>query len=675
MSTKFDKAKWKAAKSAEFVSAMNGSVLGKHKSIVDRLKQEYDKLLDNVLQSPNSTNETKANNELKLKKSDRFFTVFAGVSLFIVDTLTNVAELHDLPIDISGSSMDEGNDTLYFDIEKNQLALLLKSFLGETAEALTMMKVLKFVNKGAGQLIQKTMQHIDFGNFSITDAIVKNHAIIIDYRNIDSDELKERKYIIHKADKIFDFALDSHWNNIKSDMDTLDRVIFAKTEIPKIKLLKAKIPIEFIFYRNNHPLGGTYDKTLEFRNGKGENEEKVISVLKRVNRNYIDYLQFNENPQKLLANYYANYGSDAANIINEINTDEDISDGEKAAAYALKNLKGYVLKDEMNDGKGTAEYLNRELYSEKHLNARANFFETFIKMKTMKEKIDFGSGFNDIEPVKTKISYMDTATGEFIQANDGFPIKNIVFVNGDYETKVGRVEIYGYSDDNKITATRGDVHVEGGLGSDTITTGSGDDTIYTNAAIDDRYDQEDNSVNNIVRAGSGNDTIYGSKGMDEIYGEDDDDTIYGKDGDDKLDGGKGNNWIFAGKGSDTININADSAYTNHIYTHTDSKDGEDRDDFSNENHVTITQGYSFLSTSHSYIYGGRGKDVVTITGGVSTINLGDGNNVVTIKDSKGSNKITTGSGNDTINIIGEKDVNEITLGGGNDIVNIGGAST
>ncbi|WP_299030430.1 calcium-binding protein, partial [uncultured Campylobacter sp.] len=662
---KFNKGEWKAEKLSKFSKSLKNSAIGKCNAIVDRLNKEYESTLDRILQSNGVDTAEKADEELQSNKFCKFFSIVENGFIWTINTISTAVEYHKLPVDLSGSSIDDGNKNLYPDIEKSSLTFLLKSILGEEIETAIVVKILKFAGRIVGAL-DDTMEElgnmitntIDFEELDISNAFLRNHTIIVHYKDINTNATKERKYILYKSDKIFDYALNTVWGEVKADMDNLDRVIFTRNDTP----------IEFIWH-NKYYQKPKYDKTLEFRNGKGANEEKVISVLKRVDRNYIEYLQFaNGDPKELLANYYANYGVGAGDIINEI------GDNKEVPAYALKNLKGYVLKDEMNDGKGTAEYLNRELYSEKHLNARVNFFETFIKMKTMKEKIDFGSGFNDIEPVKTKISYTDTATGEFIQANDGFPIKNIVFVNGDYETKVGRVEIYGYSDDNKITATRGDVHVEGGLGSDTITTGSGDDTIYTNAAIDDKYDIEDDSVNNIVHAGSGNDTIYGSKGMDEIYGEDDDDTIYGKDGDDKLDGGKGNNWIFAGKGSDSINISADSAYTNHIYTHTDSKDGEDRDDFSNENHVTITQGYSFLSTSHSYIYGGRGKDVVTITGGVSTINLGDGNNVVTIKDSKGSNKITTGSGNDTINIIGEKDVNEITLGGGNDIVNIGGAS-
>ena len=282
-------------------------------------------------------------------------------------------------------------------------------------------------------------------------------------------------------------------------------------------------------------------------------------------------------------------------------------------------------------------------------------------MKTMKEKIDFGSGFNDIEPVKTKISYTDTATGEFIQANDGFPIKNIVFVNGDYETKVGRVEIYGYSDDNKITATRGDVYVEGGLGSDTITTGSGDDTIYTNAAIDDKYDIEDDSVENTVNAGNGDNTIYGSKGKDIVTTGKDDDKIYAGGGSDTINSGKGNDIIYtggksensgdfdkesdenivvAGRGSDTI---YGSKARDIIY-------GDDQENEGNGWSISIDRDTIYGYGGDDRIYGGNDSD--HIDGGIGKDELygGDDDDFLYDGNDNDEDKLYGGEGYDTYGV-------------------------
>ena len=654
---KFNKGRWKAEKLSEFGKSLKNSAIGRYNAIVDKLNKEYESILDRVLQSNGVDTVEKADKELKSSKFRKIFSIVGKGVVWTIDTVGNAIEYHKLPVDLSGSSIDNGNKNLYPDIEKNSFIFLLKSILGEEIETVTFAKVLKWAGRIVGDL-DDTMEElgnmitktIDFEEFDISNAFLRNHAIIVNYKDTNTNATKERKYILYKSDKIFDYALNTVWSEVKADMDNLDRVIFTRNDTP----------IEFIWHnRKTSDKDKIPDKTLEFRIDR--NEDKIISVLKRVDRDYIKYLQFNENPQKLLANYYANYGSDAANIINEINTDKDISDGEKVAAYALKNLKGYVLKDEMNDGKGTAEYLNRELYSKKHLDARANFFETFIKMKTMKEKIDFGSGFNDIEPVKTKISYMDTATGEFIQANDGFPIKNIVFVNGDYETKVGRVEIYGYSDDNKITATRGDVHVEGGLGSDTITTGSGDDTIYTNAAIDDEYDSEDDSVENTVNAGNGDNTIYGSKGKDIVTTGKDDDKIYAGGGSDTINSGKGNDIIYtggksensgdfdkesdenivvAGRGSDTI---YGSKARDIIY-------GDDQENEGNGWSISIDRDTIYGYGGDDRIYGGNDSD--HIDGGIGKDELygGDDDDFLYDGNDNDEDKLYGGEGYDTYGV-------------------------
>lgn len=648
----FEKGKWKAEKLAEFKKALSNSPLGKYQNAIDEMEAKYTAILDRVLQTDSVTTQADAENELKSQKNRKAFLTFVDKSMYVIDTAINVVKFHELPIDVSGSSMDDGNENLYYDIDKDELLFFAKSMLGDAVSLISSAAILKLarIKLGTGEnFVGEVIKHvIDFGEFDLSKAILENHVIKVDYKDKDTHETQERKYILYKADKIFDFALDDVWSSVKADMDNLDRTIFTRNNTP----------VEFIWHNRAFANTNKEDKTLEFRTGR--EEEKIASVLKRVDSEYIKFLDFGSSPISLVRNYYANYGANAGSVL----TDLDIkNDKQQHAAYAFKNLKGYALKNE----KETTEYQDMDIYSGEHKNDRLAFFQTQINIKVNRNPADR-------QDLTIRNSYYDTATDIFIQHhNNGFsPVKNIAFVDGTYSNSVGRQTIYGYSNADTITATSSDnVYVEGGLGSDTIKTGSGNDIIYTNAHIDDKFDTEDESTTNTVNAGAGNDTIHGSNGIDIIKGEDGDDTIYGKKGDDILDGGKGDDWIYGGAGSDTISAEGGKKYLivgdteKHIYTHTDSKDGEDLDTENDTNTVNITNG------TKNFIYGGKGNDIVTITGGENILSLDNGDNVVTITNST-QNTITTKDGKDIVTIENSQH-SSINIGDGENIVNITGS--
>ena len=618
----FKKGKWKTEKLVELRNTLKNSPLGKYQTIIDKIEAEYTTMLDSVLQTNNVNTKEDAENQLKSRIKRKKILFFVDKSMYLIDTANNVVKFHELPVDISGSSIDDGNENLYPDIDRDELLFLAKSVLGDLVSYLTGARVLKAIlkpNDTFGRLLDNTISVVDFGEFDISKVFLKNHIIKVDYKDIDSNEAKERKYILYRADKIFDFALDDVWSSVKADLDSLNRTIFTRNN---------DTPVEFIWHKEAYSGSNKKDKTLEFRTGR--DEEKIVSVLKRVDSEYVKFLDFGSSPIELVANYYSNYGTNASSVIVDLeNYKKKVN-----AAYAFKNLKGYVLANETNSN----EYQNMNIYSQEHKDDRLAFFQTHINIQVNRK-------LADRQNLEIRNSYYDTSMGIFIQHNNnGFaPIKNVVFVDGEYSNSVDRQVIYGYSNADTITATNSyDVYIEGGLGSDTIKTDSGNDTIYTNARINDKFDTETADTTNTVNSGAGNDHIYGSNGIDEINAQDGDDWLYGKKGDDILDGGKGIDHIFGGAGSDTINAESGE---NYIYTHTDSDTGEDLDTKNDTNTVDIK------NATKNFIYGGRGIENITIDSGRSHIYTKENDDIVTISNGE-LNEIYLGAGSDTLSING-----------------------
>ncbi|WP_297990140.1 calcium-binding protein, partial [uncultured Campylobacter sp.] len=293
---------------------------------------------------------------------------------------------------------------------------------------------------------------------------------------------------------------------------------------------------------------------------------------------------------------------------------------------------------------------------------------------------------NNLNPHKDRLSngiiYLlgggaDTATGTD---------KDDILIGGDgsdtlYGDKGDDIIFAGNRSKDKSKDNGSDISpntLYGGAGNDRLYGSSGDDTIYADTNKDYIFveDQDelaanfdDTNTTNYLYGNSGSDTLIGSRGTDYLYADSeefkdkatDTNTLVGKEGDDHIFGGNGINNIFGGSGNDTISA---KGVINNIYTHSDSINGMDQDYAKGaSNTVTINR-----ENSVNKIYGGRGKDVVTIEQSKqNTLNLGDGDNIINIT-SASINNISTGAGKDTITVNGG--VNVLNLGDGENTVNL-----
>ena len=626
----FNKEIWKAQKLSSFRLNMKAQLAGQIQDpseLIDKLSDEYEATIDKMFadhaqMSMEIQTEIQANKALK----DYYAKVggYKDNMLIFIDIIKENVSLSRCPIDISGSSMDDGNDKLFPVIDKNAIAYFFKTVLGEAVD-------LVFNINKVGKLL-------NYGGVSLGDAFIKNHLITVDYKN-SGYMTRERKYIVYNAGNDFDIVLNKFWSDISTDMKYLNRVIFTRNDTP----------VEFVFQEVEY--NTQFTNVIEFRE---KDEYKIASVLKRVNfpnTNEKSYMIFkHRNPQnedQLLLNYYKNrnFETDQSSIMGDLkNSNEIIA---SAVRYCLKELEAYALLDH----KEVDEYKNLDIYSKQHLSDRIRFLHRVV-FDNMKQGTANNEFFLDIKGNAVNKA-IDNSNGLFY----GTIVKSTIFVDGVYDDtknpyKNLPADIYGYSGDDTINASNHykGVHVFSGLGSDNITTGEGNDIIYTNDSIADKTndsiadknDLENSDTTNTVHAGAGNDAIYGSNGIDKIYGEDGDDTIYGKKGDDILDGGKGIDHIFGGAGSDTINAESGE---NYIYTHTDSDTGEDLDTKNDTNTVDIK------NATKNFIYGGRGIENITIDSGRSHIYTKENDDIVAISNGE-LNEIYLGAGSDTLSING-----------------------
>ena len=111
----FNKGKWRDIKKAEFRKSLKNSMLGKHDKIVDKICDWHSSILDEVLSAKDINTIEKAEKELKNIKYAKAFFIFSGATLFIFDSVNSIVEYKNLPVDTTGSSIDDGNNKLYPD--------------------------------------------------------------------------------------------------------------------------------------------------------------------------------------------------------------------------------------------------------------------------------------------------------------------------------------------------------------------------------------------------------------------------------------------------------------------------------------------------------------------------------------------------------------------------------
>ena len=281
-----------------------------------------------------------------------------------------------------------------------------------------------------------------------------------------------------------------------------------------------------------------------------------------------------------------------------------------------------------------------------------------------------------------------TATGsaEVYNYSDGVTITgddsgNVIYNYGKdvtIECKGGNDTVYNMGDNvtikgvtgqNEIYSTGDNVKViELVDGNNKIETDDGDDTIKVNDRGE--TDTEDRYYNNI-NAGGGNNYIYNSNvELSTITTGDGNDTIITGGGNSYSNSWRGHTSINAGDGDNKITVNTEMSYC-YIY----SGDGND--------YVTITgNGYSnaislgggadsFIGgVSHSTVNVGSGDDSVSLNtdSQYNVIWLSGGNDIIRLDKAAGHHTITGGAGDDTIYSKGISNKFMYTSGDGNDVI-------
>lgn len=254
--------------------------------------------------------------------------------------------------------------------------------------------------------------------------------------------------------------------------------------------------------------------------------------------------------------------------------------------------------------------------------------------------------------------------------------------NDTLDGGAGDDTLHGEAGDDSILGGAGNDLIYGGAGADTVLFGSGNDTVYGgdgNDLIDDVFGGQENGANQIfggagndsVWAGNDNDTVQGEAGDDVLNGEAGDDQLFGGDGNDVLAGGAGNDLLDGGQGADVM----------------DGGDGND----TLIGGIGNDQMAGGLGTDRFILDDNHGAD--TITGGE---NAGDldvvdatavaGNLTVTVSgletgtisgaglttDFNQIERLELGSGNDTVTVASGSDAIELDGGVGIDNLTING---
>ena len=657
---KFDRAKFIKEKVSEYAPKIadviakvsNGDATGAMKAAEDIMMSVFEELIDDSVKNSDEA-ERKTTESFKKKLG-----IYLDGKWIVIDYIIDHVKFNTFKLNHDGSSYGEAisrgqNTNLRPYIDRSSMLYGFKEIFGLVADTL-----IDRLSYGA------------VGFFvSIKDIATANHSIVIDYKDKDSHVTKERKYVIYNAKgnaraNVYEAILRSHWDDIGQDIHnpSLNRVIVGTD--------KSDSDAEMVFYRE---YGDRSDlkNTFEIRKGKGD--DVLVPFLKRLKVGFEDdknaHVKFgSDDPKEIVANYFANFGAGASRVSGDLQREDKKL--KLAAAYALETLKGYALAGSAPK----SEYTNLQIHSKKHIEDRISMLSRIVS-----------TGFD----AQGDILFKDLIN-EIYQSNlDNGEInhrKEIIFgSNGGNKitTKAQSSYIYAMGGDDTIVAVSSDSYIEGGEGSDRITTGPGKDTIYTNADINPEHDYD--SGTNTVRSGAGSDTIHGSKAKDVIYGEDGDDTIYGREGSDELYGGSGNDTIYtndkmddkldkenenttnlvvAGQGKDTV---YGSAGKDIIY-------GDDKENDGNNTHM--------LGSDSDTIYGKGGDDVIYAGNDKDTVHGGKGNDEIhggddkdtlhgdedddTIYGDEGNDTIYGGSGNDEIH--GGDDDDTLYGGEGDDTI-------
>ncbi|MBC7478391.1 MAG: hypothetical protein H7317_09910, partial [Pseudorhodobacter sp.] len=237
----------------------------------------------------------------------------------------------------------------------------------------------------------------------------------------------------------------------------------------------------------------------------------------------------------------------------------------------------------------------------------------------------------------------------------------------NFSTRLGTVSalVDCYTGNDNIVTGSGNDTVWGNSGSDTLTGGLGNDVLIGDWNAPDRIG------NDLLYGGDGNDDLIGGAGDDAIYGGNGDDTFslgYGAAGSDALYGGTGidsvslrglfNDYSDSGVQIGRLVLNLASSIEYLLWDDPglsiNGTTGANLFDFSNVRTLAWTGTdyvdrfeVDLLSGNDTFI-GGVGSEFVTVTGAGDRVQLGDGNDTLSVQDAVISGStFAGGSGTDT----------------------------
>lgn len=111
---KFDKELWKKEKLLE----LNVKLINELKDVVDsellvdEVRDSYTSTLDEIVLNSDIVSLAQAEEMLK-RQSKSIGAYFNDGLMIFINTYANTLKLEKAPVDVSGSSMDDGNDELY----------------------------------------------------------------------------------------------------------------------------------------------------------------------------------------------------------------------------------------------------------------------------------------------------------------------------------------------------------------------------------------------------------------------------------------------------------------------------------------------------------------------------------------------------------------------------------
>ena len=335
--------------------------------------------------------------------------------------------------------------------------------------------------------------------------------------------------------------------------------------------------------------------------------------------------------------------------------------------------------------------------------------------------LSLGSGNNTATVLDGNLTYTGGGGNDAVTMGAGVGTSIITLGDGtnSLTASSGTVQAYGGSGSDTLTLGSGSHILHVGGGSDTIAI-SGDGTYTIDSRASDSGPQQGGSKtitvtgagigsstidiggiasgNSTITVGSGNYAITTGDGADIVQAGNGTNSYSLGNGTNTLTIGTGTNTVTAGAGDDTLFVDAASTATNTISlgdginttylrdsnaTYTGGS-GADRVYFANGN-TTLNLGagdnlVALTGTSTSTITAGAGNDVITNTDGINTggngtlsLDVGDGNNSITLGN--GTFSINAGSGNDTVTLGALTGTNVITLGNGaNNLSVVSGAA-